>query len=642
MLGGDQAMEGNGAARCNRSLLGMPRRVAAWLFPPPCSPLKRGGRGACEITPAFIPASARLRASQDEGGASLCARGEGGAPLLRAAMLALALTAFSGVWGGCAQAQNRVALVIGNGNYQNAPPLPTTLNDAADIAQSFERLGFAATKLLNASYEDFRRALRKFNELTQNADVAVIYFGGHGLAVDGENWLLPVDAEVRTDLDVAEEAIALKSLMQSVSRVSVLGMVILDASRSNPFAARMQRTAQSRAVERGLARVEPTQNVLVAYASKDGTTNEDRGGRNSPYAAALLKYLESPGLDINFMFRKVRDDVLSHTNRRQQPFVYGSLPNKPIYLKEPSVSIKSAEVKSEVVPADETVWQTIREATDKSLIQDFLNKFPSSPHAKEAATRLRSLDATLVVASRETHPAANPVSNDGDATAACDQLAASPLDSARPKNTAGVELSKIPVAAAGRACDEAMQRSPQAARFPFQAARVAFARGDYAAARELYEKAAALGSSLAMYSLGLLYAEGKAVPLDYAEARRWYAKAVALKSAFAMAELAALYEKGLGGPADAAEAFRLYRAAATAGDRVSMTKVGEFYEAGLGVRQDYAQAINWYKKSADRGDADAMRQLGRLYESGRGVPKNLAEARQWYAKAAKREASSSQ
>src|SRR5262249_375391 len=185
------------------------------------------------------------------------------------------------------------------------------------------------------------------------------------------------------------------------------------------------------------------------------------------------------------------------------------------------------------------------------------------------STKLKSLDTTLVVASRET----NPVSNDtGNAIAECDRLAASPLDSGRPKNTAGVELSKIPVVAAGRACDEAMRRSPEVARFPFQAARVAIARADYAAARNLYDKAGALGSSLAMYSLGLLYSEGKIVPLDYAEARRWYAKAVAQNSAFAMPELAALFEKGLGGPEDAAEALRLYRAAATAGDRVSMTK----------------------------------------------------------------------
>jgi len=555
---------------------------------------------------------------------------------LWAAILVLVLIAFSGASGGRAYAQNRVALIVGNGNYQNVPLLATTLNDAGDIAQSFERLGFVTTKLFNASYDDLRRAIRRFNELTKNADIAVIYFGGHALEAGGENWLLPVDADLRADLDIAQEAIGLSSLMQSVGRVSVLGMVILDASRSNPFAARMQRTSQTRSVDRGLARVEPTQNVLVAYASKDGTTNEDRGGRNSPYAAALLRYLESPGLDIGFMFRKVRDDVLSNTNRRQQPFVYGSLPNKPIYLKERSISLQPLEVKKEVVPADQAIWSTIKDSTDKSLFLDFLNKFPSSLHAKEAGTKLKSLDTTLVVTSRETNPASNDA---GNAIADCDRLAASPLDSGRPKNAAGVELSKISVVAAGRACDEAMRRSPAVARFPFQAARVAIARADYAAARDLYEKASALGSSLAMYSLGLLYSEGTIVPLDYTEARRWYAKAVALNSAFAMPELAALYENGRGGPQDPAEAFRLYRAAATAGDRVSMTKVGNFYEAGFGVGQDYAEAIRWYKKSADRGDAGAMRQLGKLYESGRGVAKNAAEARQWNAKAAKREAS---
>jgi uncharacterized protein len=554
----------------------------------------------------------------------------------------IALAAFSAVWDDGAYAQNRVALIVGNGNYQNVPPLPTTLNDAGDIAQSFERLGFATTKIFNASYDDFRRAIRRFNELTQHADIAVIYFGGHGLEAGGENWLLPVDADLRTDLDIAQEAIGLNSLMQSVGRVAVLGMVIVDANRNNPFAARMQRTGQTRSVDRGLARVEPTQNVLVAYASKDGTTNEDRGGRNSPYAAALLRYLESPGLDVNFMFRKVRDEVLSHTNRRQQPFVYGSLPNKPIYLKERSISLPPAEVKNEVLPADETIWSTIKDSTDKSLFLDFLNKFPASVHAKEASAKLKSLDTTLVVASRETNPASKPLSNDtGNAIAECDRLAASPLDSGRPKNSAGVELSKIPVVAAGRACDEAMRRSPDVARFPLQAARVAIARADYAAARDLYERASTLGSSLAMYSLGLLYAEGKTVALDYTEARRWYTKAVALNSAFAMPELAALCENGLGGPKDPAEAFRLYRAAATAGDRVSMTKVGNFYEAGFDVRQDYAEAIRWYKRSADRGDAGAMRQLAKLYESGRGVAKNAAEAQQWNAKAAKREASSS-
>jgi hypothetical protein len=551
---------------------------------------------------------------------------------MRAIILAWMLVAFSDAWNCGAHAQSRVALIVGNSNYQNAPTLPSTLNDAGDIAEAFERLGFVIVKVLDATYEDLRKSLRRFNDMTPNADLAVVYFGGHGLEVNGENWLLPIDADLRSELDVANEAIGLKGLMRSVGRAAVLGMVILDASRGNAVLAKSVRAGDTRAVvARGLARVEPTQNVLVAYASKEGTTSEDRDGRNSPYAAALLRHLETPGLDVNFMFRKVRDDVLLHTNQMQLPSVYGSLSHKPIYLSRRSISIQAVEGDNPAMPSDEAVWLTIKDSTDRALFAEFLNKFPSSAYAAEARMRAQSLDAPLIVASRQTLPAAA-----GDVDE-CDRLAASPLDNARPKDVRGVELSKIPVAAATLACDEAMQRSPKEARFPFEAARVAIARSDYAVARELYEKSSALGSPLAMYSLGLLYAEGKIGPADYVEARRWYAKAVVLNSAYAMAELAALCENGQGGPKDAAEAFRLYRAAATAGDQVSMTKLGNFYEAGLGVRKDYAQAVSWYKKSAERGDIAAMKQLGKLYESGRGVPKNALEARQWYARAAKLE-----
>jgi hypothetical protein len=552
--------------------------------------------------------------------------------------LAWALIALCGVCC-CAHAQNRVALIVGNSHYRNAPALPSTANDAGDIAQSFERLAFTTTRLVDATYEDLRRAIRQFNELALNADIAVIYFGGHGLEVSGENWLLPVDADPHTDLDVASEAIALKILMQSVGRASDLGIVILDASRSNAFAMRLLRAGDSRGITRGLGRVDPAQNVLVAYASKEGTTAEDRGGRNSPYATALLKYLESPGLDVNFMFRKVRDEVLAQTNNRQLPSVYGSLPHKPIYLKKRSIAILPAESGNPPMPSDEAVWLTIKESTDKALFVEFLNKFPSSVYAREAGTRLQSLDTKIVIASRQTVPAPAGAADGADA---CDHLAASALDNERPTNVAGVELGKIPVIEAARACDEAMRRAPGEARFPFQAARVALARSDYATARALFEKAGGLGNRLAMYSLGLLYADGKLGTTDYAEARQWYERAAARNCVFAMPELAALYENGQGGPKDAAEAFRLYRAAATAGDQVSMTKVGNFYESGLGVRRDYAQAVIWYKKGADRGDAAAMRQLGRLYESGRGVAKSVAEARQWYARAAKLEAGSPQ
>src|SRR5579864_6942397 len=218
----------------------------------------------------------------------------------------LAITLLSGA----AQAQSRIALVIGNSAYQHAPALPTTVNDANDIAQTLESLGFVTKKLVDAPYDDFRRAVRAFNDLASNAEVALIYFAGHGIAMNGQNWIIPIDAELRTEFDVRTEAIGLNTLMQSAGSATTLGIVILDACRGNPFASAMAR--QTRSIDRGLARVEPAQNVLVAYASKEGTTAEDGVGRNSPYTAALLKYLGAPGVDINLTLRKVRDDVRLH------------------------------------------------------------------------------------------------------------------------------------------------------------------------------------------------------------------------------------------------------------------------------------------------------------------------------------------
>jgi formylglycine-generating enzyme required for sulfatase activity len=161
----------------------------------------------------------------------------------------------------------------------------------------------------------------------------VIFFAGHGIEVGGENWLVPVDAELNEDIATEQEAIALRSLLPVIGSASKLGLIILDACRNNPFAARMQRGLPVRAVVRGLARVEPAGSVLVAYAAKDGTTANDGIGRNSPFTAALLRNIETPGLEVNYLFRNVREAVLSATNRQQEPVVYGSLPSEPIYFK---------------------------------------------------------------------------------------------------------------------------------------------------------------------------------------------------------------------------------------------------------------------------------------------------------------------
>jgi uncharacterized caspase-like protein len=235
----------------------------------------------------------------------------------------------------------RVALVIGNSAYRNVPALPNPANDAGDVAAALTRLGFAVTVLTNASFDEMRRGLIALGRDAAGADMAAVYFAGHGMEISGENWLIPIDAELKKDIDTANEAISLQSVMLQVSNTTSLGLVVLDACRNNPFSAKMQRSLTLRAASRGgLGRIEPVGNVLVAYAARDGTTARDGDRRNSPFTAALLRHIETPGVEVTFVFRNVRDDVMEATRNEQQP-VYGSLSRNAIYLTGPPPSSAS-------------------------------------------------------------------------------------------------------------------------------------------------------------------------------------------------------------------------------------------------------------------------------------------------------------
>lgn len=248
-----------------------------------------------------------------------------------------AAAAFAGVTPTAAAAEGRrVALVIGNGAYGNVPALLNPPNDASDIAAALKRLGFTVSLATNASFDEMRRGLIALGRDAAGADMAALYFAGHGMEINGENWLIPIDAALKRDTDAANEAISLQSVMLQVSNTTSLGLVILDACRDNPFAVRMNRSLATRAATMGgLGRIEPTGNVLVAYAARDGTTALEGDARNSPFAAALLRNIEAPGVEVTFMFRNVRDDVMEATRNQQQPFVYGSLSRKAIYLAGP-------------------------------------------------------------------------------------------------------------------------------------------------------------------------------------------------------------------------------------------------------------------------------------------------------------------
>ena len=214
---------------------------------------------------------------------------------------------------GPANAEKRVALVIGNSAYQHTRVLPNPRNDAEAIATLLRGNGFADVTLRkDLDYRALREAVRAFGMVAREADVALIYYAGHGLEIAGENYLVPIDAKLVRDADLEYEAVTLGSVLGAVGGAKRLRLVILDACRNNPLGERMSLSAGvTRSVTRGLARIEPKGDMMVAYAARAGTLPQDGGGRHSPYAEALLKHLATPGLDVRLVFGKVRDQVLS-------------------------------------------------------------------------------------------------------------------------------------------------------------------------------------------------------------------------------------------------------------------------------------------------------------------------------------------
>jgi len=244
-----------------------------------------------------------------------------------------------------ASAGTRIALVIGNSAYRNVTPLTNPANDAAAMAETFKRARFDVVDVgSDLPVSQLRRLLRDFGAKARDADVAVIYYAGHGIEVDGTNYLVPIDAQLETDADVYDEALSLDRVLVAVEPAKQLRLVILDACRDNPFAKTMKRTIASRAIGRGLAKVEPANpNTMIAYAAKAGFTALDGDGKNSPFAVALSQHLMTPGLDLRKAFGFVRDDVLKATNNRQEPFIYGSLGGNDVSLvPAPAVAAPAA------------------------------------------------------------------------------------------------------------------------------------------------------------------------------------------------------------------------------------------------------------------------------------------------------------
>jgi uncharacterized caspase-like protein len=290
-----------------------------------------------------------------------------------------------------ASAEKRVALVLGNAAYQNVARLPNPVNDGAVIAATLKKAGFdVVEERHDLPAAETRRALRDFADRARDADIAVVYYAGHGIEVDGTNYLIPVDAKLERDTDVYDEAFSLDRVLLAIEPAKQLRLVILDACRDNPFAKTMKRTVASRAIGQGLAKVEPTSpNMLIAYSAKAGSTALDGDAKNSPFTIALAKHLTTPGLDVRRAFGFVRDEVLKTTGYRQEPFVYGSLGGEDVPLVPVKATAPPANPQADI----RRDYELAQQIGNKTALNAFLAQYPDGFYAELARSQLAKIAA---------------------------------------------------------------------------------------------------------------------------------------------------------------------------------------------------------------------------------------------------------
>lgn len=337
-----------------------------------------------------------------------------------------------------ALAEKRVALVIGVSAYQHVTKLPNPANDAGAVANLLKSAGFDIVEIRrDVGVADLRRAVGDFSEQAQKADVALVFFAGHGIEVDGTNYLIPADAKLARDFDIEDEALSLDRVLKAIEPAKRLRLVILDACRDNPFAKDMKRTVASRSVGRGLAKIEPTvADTLIAFAAKAGSVALDGEDANSPFTKALLQHIAVPDLDLRIAFGRVRDSVLDATGRKQEPYVYGSLGGntasivsravvaEPRAKSEPiqqvaaaSPDAVSARVAPSANPSGQTAlssaevaeaWRATSGTSNAAVLESFIRRFGDTIYGDLAKARLQELKIAAKPEERAVQPAQKP------------------------------------------------------------------------------------------------------------------------------------------------------------------------------------------------------------------------------------------
>lgn len=302
-----------------------------------------------------------------------------------------------------AHGSERVALVIGNGAYQHATKLKNPANDAADMARALREIGFEVTEGHDLDRRGIEAQIRAFSDRLDGAKVALFFYAGHGLQVDGRNYLVPVDARLQRPGDLALDTVDVQVVLQQMEAGQRANLVFLDACRDNPLARSLASalgSGRSASVGRGLTSMQSPVGTLIAFATQPDAIASDGRGRNSPFTAALVKHIRTPGIDIAVLMRRVRNDVLAATGRKQVPWDHSSLTDAVVLVGPPDVA--TAKPQSPVpapAPApsatDEAAraWSVTKDTTSPGVLEAFIRRFGGTVYGDMARARLSEVRA---------------------------------------------------------------------------------------------------------------------------------------------------------------------------------------------------------------------------------------------------------
>jgi TPR repeat protein/uncharacterized caspase-like protein len=564
-------------------------------------------------------------------------------------------------------AERRVALVIGNGAYANAPHLPNPPHDAEDVAAALERSGFATILGVDLDQLKMQDAIIRFARAERTADVALFYYSGHAMQFGGINYLMPIDASLADEADL-RRLVRVDDIAADLQQAKNLRILVLDSCRNNPLADDLKRSiglTRGASVARGLAKIQSPEGTIVAYSTQAGKTAEDGNGRNSPYTGAFLRHVEEHA-EIGAVFRRVSADVYEATGRQQLPELSLSLIGE-YYLNgnaQPALATTQPEAsKSASAPISvdrcagaETHWKAADSLRTIAAYEDHRRRFPDCAFAGLAAQRIEALHtqlAALPTPSRDAHDLPEILARRGWLGVEIMNVAADAPAGSGPAHgaqvvkaydegaakAAGIEPGDVVVALNGHEIRDAGALARIVRDLPAGIdVDLDLIRAGGKETRRLklgaYADGLAAGNAQIMAALGSAYYSGDGVARDFVEAGRWYAKSAAAGDVDAMNDLGWLYQNGQGVAQDYGEARRWYERAAAGGNAMAMNRLGWLYGNGKGVALDYGEARTWYEQAAARGNAWAMSNLGVLYENGSGVRQDNAQARLWYEKGA--------